>query len=190
MSQLTRRAIIECTLDLAEKKPLRKITVKDIVSACGITRNTFYYHFHDIYEVLDCAIDEAIGDLSVTDERPREQVIFSLIEFAVKHKKVFYNIYRSIGHEAASRLVIERLDKVMLQSIERLTAGKTIDPRDIRLICSFYEEALFGVMVRWMKHYDRPGAEEQLADDIRRIEVIFRGNLELNIRNIEESPRA
>ena len=53
MSQLTRRAIIECTLNLAEKKPLRKITVKDIVSACGITRNTFYYHFHDIYEVLD-----------------------------------------------------------------------------------------------------------------------------------------
>ena len=58
MSQLTKRAIIDCTLDLAEKKSFRKITVRDIVTACGITRNTFYYYFHDIYDVIDQALEE------------------------------------------------------------------------------------------------------------------------------------
>lgn len=45
MSQLTRKAIMKCTLELAEKKSLKKITVKDIADECGITRSTFYYHF-------------------------------------------------------------------------------------------------------------------------------------------------
>ena len=52
MSQLTRKAIMKCTLELAEKKSLKKITVKDIADECGITRSTFYYHFSDIYDVL------------------------------------------------------------------------------------------------------------------------------------------
>jgi AcrR family transcriptional regulator len=38
MSQLTRKAIMKCTLELAEKKSLKKITVKDIADECGITR--------------------------------------------------------------------------------------------------------------------------------------------------------
>ena len=33
--------------------PLDKITVKEIVEACGISRNTFYYHFGDIYALLE-----------------------------------------------------------------------------------------------------------------------------------------
>lgn len=45
MSQLTRKAIMKCTLELAEKKSLKKITIKDIADECGITRSTFYYHF-------------------------------------------------------------------------------------------------------------------------------------------------
>ena len=38
---------------IAEKKPLQKITVRDIVDDCGINRNTFYYYFRDIYEVAE-----------------------------------------------------------------------------------------------------------------------------------------
>ena len=52
MSQLTQQAIVETTMRLVEQKTVKKITVRDIVEACGITRNTFYYYFHDIYEVL------------------------------------------------------------------------------------------------------------------------------------------
>ncbi len=32
---------------------LNKITVKEIVNRCGVNRQTFYYHFRDIYDLLD-----------------------------------------------------------------------------------------------------------------------------------------
>ena len=53
MASFTKRAIIESFIRQLQNKPADKITVKDIVEDCGISRNTFYYHFKDIYEVLE-----------------------------------------------------------------------------------------------------------------------------------------
>ena len=44
----TEKAIMHAFLELLNNYPLDKITVKDIVIVCGISRNTFYYHYQDI----------------------------------------------------------------------------------------------------------------------------------------------
>ena len=46
-----------CLLKLLEEKSIDKITVKDICERCEINRNTFYYYFSDIYEVLEAMIE-------------------------------------------------------------------------------------------------------------------------------------
>ena len=52
MSDFTKIAIMHSLIELLEEKEFTKITVKDIVTRCGINRNTFYYHFEDIYDLL------------------------------------------------------------------------------------------------------------------------------------------
>lgn len=52
----TKTAIIETFWELLEEGPYNKITVKSIVDRCQINRNTFYYHFHDIPEILEYTI--------------------------------------------------------------------------------------------------------------------------------------
>ena len=52
----TKEAIVNAFWELLEEKPYNKITVKDIVDRCQINRNTFYYHFHDIPELLESII--------------------------------------------------------------------------------------------------------------------------------------
>ena len=42
MPQFTKKAIIDSVLRLGAEKPINKVTVKDVVNDCGITRNTFY----------------------------------------------------------------------------------------------------------------------------------------------------
>ena len=37
---------------LLEQKPLHNIAVNDIAERCGVTRQTFYYHFEDVYDLL------------------------------------------------------------------------------------------------------------------------------------------
>ena len=48
-----KRQIANTLLQLLEKKSLEKITVKELVALCGISRQTFYYHFEDVLDVVD-----------------------------------------------------------------------------------------------------------------------------------------
>lgn len=53
MSQVTKRALEQSLKNLLLKKPLTKITINDIADDCGINRMTFYYHFKDIYDLVE-----------------------------------------------------------------------------------------------------------------------------------------
>ena len=52
-SQLTKRALEESFKRQLSTKPFAKITVADIAQDCGISRMTFYYHFKDIYDLIN-----------------------------------------------------------------------------------------------------------------------------------------
>lgn len=49
----TRERIAEALLELMKKKNIDKITVKDVVDHCNITRQTFYYHYQDMRDVSE-----------------------------------------------------------------------------------------------------------------------------------------
>ena len=53
MAQFTKRALEDSLKHLLLKKPLNKITINDIAEDCGINRMTFYYHFKDIYDLVE-----------------------------------------------------------------------------------------------------------------------------------------
>ena len=55
MSQTTKRALEASLKHLLLQKPLKKITINDIAEDCGISRMTFYYHFKDIYDLVEWA---------------------------------------------------------------------------------------------------------------------------------------
>ena len=58
MSQVTKRALEASLKKLLLERPLDKITVTDIAEDCGINRMTFYYHFRDIYDLVEWACQE------------------------------------------------------------------------------------------------------------------------------------
>ena len=53
MSGFTKQAIQASFLKLLDTYPLRDITVRMITEDCGINRKSFYYHYQDIYSVLE-----------------------------------------------------------------------------------------------------------------------------------------
>ena len=58
MSQVTKRALEESLKRMLLRKPLDRITISDITEDCGISRMTFYYHFKDIYDLVEWACEE------------------------------------------------------------------------------------------------------------------------------------
>jgi AcrR family transcriptional regulator len=49
---------------LTETMPLEKITIGDIAADCGVNRQTFYYHFHDIYELVEWIFSESANAIA------------------------------------------------------------------------------------------------------------------------------
>lgn len=50
MTNLTKRAMADALKQLLQKRSLEHITIQDVTDAAQVSRKTFYYHFHDIYD--------------------------------------------------------------------------------------------------------------------------------------------
>ena len=70
----TKNAIVEAFWQLLDEKPFNKITVKNIVELCGVNRNTFYYHFSDIPQLLEHTLKEYPDDVINTTFNPESAV--------------------------------------------------------------------------------------------------------------------
>ena len=53
MASNTKDTILQAYFNLITQKNIDKVTVKDVVEVCGITRQTFYYHFQDLLDVVE-----------------------------------------------------------------------------------------------------------------------------------------
>ena len=188
MSQSTKKAIVETTLNLAKRRPISKITVRDIVEACGITRNTFYYHFHDIYDVLECAIEVELDTWKGMSDKDSDTALFALIDFFVSYKRVWVNLYKSVGHDQLGRYVSKLLREALIERIRREAENMNVAESDFRLLCVFYEEALLGIFFRWLKDDRADDCHEELAEVISRMRMIFEGQVRHCLQNCVNHP--
>ena len=67
MSKFTKQAIMDGFIELSKQMPIDKITVKKVTDYIGITRNTFYYHYQDIYALLEEIVVTKAKKLFVLD---------------------------------------------------------------------------------------------------------------------------
>ena len=58
MSSSTKESLAAALKQMMAVKPIDKITVKDLVEICGVNRQTFYYHFDDVYDLLEWVFEE------------------------------------------------------------------------------------------------------------------------------------
>ena len=177
-----RNAIIESTLKLASKRPLSKIKVRDIVNDCGITRNTFYYYFRDIYDVLDITFCEEISKVT-EDGSWHDANFFALAEFVLKNKAAFRNVYNTMGDKKMRPYLYEKLHDIVMSYIKGEAEGIEADEKDLIIIAVFYEEALGGLLLRWLRGDMPKGINDDIIEMVDKIRTIFTGHIRNAVEN-------
>ena len=117
MATFTRKAIMQTFLHILKNKPLDRITVKDICEQCEINRNTFYYYFKDIYDVLEAIFEDEVR--LVMDEA-KEGVTFHdayarVAALILNNREAIMHIYASEN----GRVFRTYLDAVVTQVVRR-----------------------------------------------------------------------
>ena len=122
----TKQAIAAAFAQLSQKKPVDKITVKDFVEHCGISRQTFYYHFADIAELMHCAIAQdvlarhSIADAMLGEITPR--MAQAVAQADAKRILIPINHCDNIV-VGVSDLNIRHLLEEVLAELEKIAAG-------------------------------------------------------------------
>ena len=177
MASFTKFAILKVLGDLAASRPVDKITVKDITDQCGISRNTFYYHYQDIYQVLKAYVQysaEHVIELMVEDEGEDGKAGLKEIRYLEANRELLCNLYRSAANEevrnclqSASQIIFDRL-------IESVSQGMEVQAEDKKILSAVCQYTVRGIMTSWMEE-DGMLNGETLEQVLVRLDYLFKG---------------
>lgn len=162
----TKEWIAESFMELSQKKSIDKITIKDIVTNCGLTKATFYYHFQDKYDLIAWIytrpIKNIFGRMNNTDFSFHEAIIFNLNYFAENRKYLINALNNTTGQNSFLNYVFKINFTLLHDFIKSLNKSEALPKRILALIKLY----VFGTVqfeCEWLIN-DMPISIEEFAD--------------------------
>ena len=175
MSQVTKRALEASLKKLLLERPLDKITVTDIAEDCGINRMTFYYHFRDIYDLVEWACQEDARRILdgkrtyTTWQEGFRRILDGLID----NRPIILNVYRSVRREQVENYLYKVTYALLDGVVEEQAQGMSVRQEDKAFLATLYQYMFVGLMLDWIKS-DMKGDPQAI---VSRLELAIHGNI-------------
>ena len=152
MTNATKAALEASLKKLLLKKPLDKITINDLTTDCGISRMAFYYHFKDIYDLLDWTLQEDIHRLIVNeiDLDNWEESITALFAYMQANRLLILNAFHSLERDTLEREVFKLLSPLLHRLFSAQSGFDRLCEADQDFIVSVYGLGIAGLLLRWI----------------------------------------
>ena len=163
-----KQTIAETLTRLLEQKSVDKITVKELVEACGISRQGFYYHFQDIMEVIEWNTAQAIQravDISLAAATPQE-AIKTVILTLRENGRLIQHLMASQRRAEIERLLVGAARIYLEKVLRGRAAGLTVKPSDLEAAIDFYSYGFVGMLV---ENLDKKIDADVVADQFCRL---------------------
>lgn len=141
--------IAETFLSMAQERHIDKITVKDLAEACHISRQTFYYHFQDILDVIQWSIDQALQEVlakSLQEKTPQDSLrVF--ISFTVESTELMLRLLRSQHQEQVEDHMLQAVRSYLRALVRQRSAGHPIPYEDLETALRFFSFGIVGLLL-------------------------------------------
>ena len=152
MANGTKAALGAALKQMMRVKPIGKITVKDLVEICGVNRQTFYYHFDDVYDLLEWVFEEDANRVlprQVDYERWCEDVLF-FMEYLQENSSFTLNVYNSNSRVYMLRYLRGKLAECIRSFAVIVSEGYDIDRQNFEFVVEFYADLAIGFISQWL----------------------------------------
>jgi len=152
MASSTKEALGNSLKKMLNVKPIDKITVKDLVEDCGVNRQTFYYHFDDVYDLLEWVFEEDANRVlpdEIFYDKWRENVLF-FFHYLYDNRSFVLNIYNSQNRSYMLRYFKRRLHYCIHCFAVIVAEGRNIEWSDLEFVCEFYAQGVTGLISQWL----------------------------------------
>ena len=182
MPQFTKYALENSLKKLLLQKPLNKITINDITEDCGINRMTFYYHFRDIYDLVEwVCMEDAKKALADNKTYETWQQGFVRIFDAVRENKPFImNVYRCVSREQVEKYLTPLTDDLLMGVINELSAEMVVRAEDKAFIAQVYSYAFVGLMLDWIKSDMKESPQKM----VKQLEQVIHGSINAALQRL------
>lgn len=186
MANTTKRALAASLKTRLTKMTLDKITIQQLVDDAEVSRKTFYYHFQDVYDLLEwLLVDEGTRILEGnTTADTWQKGLGNVLEYLQENRTIILNIFRSMQSDV--NYLKLHVTKLILPLMERIfdeqPGHERVLPEDREFVLKFYSLGVVELVMVWIENGMKPDAETLM----RQINKIFTGSMESTIQRCLE----
>lgn len=181
MAGFTKIALQQTLLALLRTTPLDKITVRMIADTCGVSRNTFYYHYEGLPELLRDTLETELRQISRSESDDPDWRAKRLLTYIADNRIIFDRIFRSDYRDLLHADLLASISAIALADID--ACGGCTDPGLREAIATFFANGLLSLCSQWLEH----GAKEPPEALLQRL-ALFDGLLEEAVARANQRP--
>lgn len=185
MPNATKAALEESLKRLLLKKPLDKITITDITTDCGISRMAFYYHFKDIYDLVEWSCVED-GTKALQGKKTYDswtEGLTQIFEAVLENKPFIMNVYRNVDRERMERYLYHLTYDLIVGVVQEKSKDLDISGEDKKFIANFYKYGFVGIMLEWIQE----GMKEDIEELVNKMSLTLHNTVTTSIRNFQKN---
>lgn len=158
----TRKLIMDSFIELSGQKEFKDITVKDITTEAMINRATFYYHFEDIYDLLEKVLTEVLlinldGDIYEKSEL-NEEVFIRIFNAITNFQTSLSNRCHRGYEDTIARIIRDQLEVIFFKIL--LNQHPSDDEKALKITAVMLSWGIYGASVEWRRNSDTSAPEE------------------------------
>ena len=174
MAEETKQALAESLMLVLQKKPLDKVTISDVTSLCNVNRQTFYYHFHDLNDLINWIYitnGEQIIGAHLTNTTWQKGLL-DIMRSMQKYEAFVLQTYHSRARDLLRTLLLKSCKSVILGVINDMKQYE-IAKEDRDFISSLYSYSITGTVLDWIEH----GMKENPSSLVGKMDKALHGSI-------------
>ena len=151
MSDITKRALSASLKSLLLEKPIDKVSVLDITNRCGVKRQTFYYHFQDIADLVEwTCLDDASKVIAGKKPSSWQEGFLEVFNLIKQDKAFVLNIYHSVSRDKLELYLYSIVYRVIKQVVDEVSSSYSVSDEEKDFIINFFKYSFCGIVFNWI----------------------------------------
>ncbi|MDR4887345.1 TetR/AcrR family transcriptional regulator [Fredinandcohnia sp. QZ13] len=164
----TRKLIMDSFIELSSKKEFKDITIKDITTEAMINRATFYYHFEDIYDLLDKVLSEVLlinlDSGSFQQSALNEETFIGIFKAITNFQLSLSNRCHRGYEDTIARIIRDQLEVIFYKMLKE--QHPTDDESSLKITAIMLSWGMYGASAEWRRNPDSISPEEMIKSAI------------------------
>ena len=152
MTNLTKRALADSLKKLLSRRPMDRITVQDVTDDAAVSRKTFYYHFHDIYDLMEWLVVDECSHFGSPANGSVDWIreVADVLNYVRENRGWVLNVYQSVEREQLERILHKIVGPYVENGFDQAVNGRPVVEEDRKFALAIYTHGITGIFLDWV----------------------------------------